>query len=104
MTYLMLFNGLALLLISGGLPVRLPVALASHFKLSKPLIALAVVSSGSPAPGLVPGNDAALSGHAYPGFPTGLLRICGISLLLFILILPLHGTVVRVRKDLRAAV
>lgn len=63
MIFLMLFAGLALLLISGEFLVRGSVALAAHFRLSKLVIALTVVSFGTSAPELVVSLDAALSGH-----------------------------------------
>ncbi|MFP4488657.1 MAG: calcium/sodium antiporter [Bacteroidales bacterium] len=64
MIYLMLFAGLALLLISGEFLVRGAVALAAHFRLSKLVIALTVVSLGTSAPELVVSVDAALTGYA----------------------------------------
>ena len=64
MTFLMLFAGLALLLISGEFLVRGSVSLAGHFKISTLVVGLTVVSFGTSAPELVVSLNAAVSGHA----------------------------------------
>ncbi|MDZ7737929.1 MAG: calcium/sodium antiporter [Bacteroidales bacterium] len=102
MTYLMLFTGLALLLISGEFLVRGSVALAAHFKLSKLVIALTVVSFGTSAPELVVSVDAALSGH--PAISAGNvvgsnISNIGLVLALAIIITPFYVNTRSVMRD-----
>lgn len=63
MTYLVLFAGFALLLISGEFLVRGGVSLAGHFKISPMVIGLTIVSFGTSSPELVVSLDAAITGH-----------------------------------------
>jgi cation:H+ antiporter len=69
MTYLVLFAGFALLLISGEFLVRGGVSLAGHFKISPMLIGLTIVSFGTSSPELVVSLDAAITG--YPDISVG---------------------------------
>jgi len=69
MTYLVLFAGFALLLISGEFLVRGGVSLAGHFKISPMLIGLTIVSFGTSSPELVVSLDAAITG--FPDISVG---------------------------------
>ena len=69
MTYLVLFAGFALLLISGEFLVRGGVSLAGHFKISPMVIGLTIVSFGTSSPELVVSLDAAITG--YPDISVG---------------------------------
>lgn len=63
MDYIFLLTGFLLLLLSGDFLVRGSVSLAGHFKVSKLVIGVVVVSFGTSAPELVVSLDAALKGH-----------------------------------------
>ncbi len=63
MDYIFLFLGFVLLMLSGDFLVRGSVSLAGHFKVSKLVIGLVVVSFGTSAPELVISLDAAIMGH-----------------------------------------
>lgn len=63
MDYIFLFLGFTLLMLSGDFLVRGSVSLAGHFKVSKLVIGVVVVSFGTSAPELVVSLNAALSGH-----------------------------------------
>jgi len=63
MDILLLIAGLFLLLVSGDFLVKGSVSLAGHFKVSKLVIGVVVVSFGTSAPELVVSLDAALKGH-----------------------------------------
>ncbi|MCK5029176.1 MAG: calcium/sodium antiporter [Bacteroidales bacterium] len=63
MDYIFLFLGFILLMLSGDFLVRGSVSLAGHFKVSKLVIGVVVVSFGTSAPELVVSLNAALSGH-----------------------------------------
>lgn len=63
MDYIFLFLGFVLLIFSGDFLVKGSVSLAGHFKVSKLVIAVVVVSFGTSAPELVVSLDAALKGH-----------------------------------------
>jgi len=63
MDYIFLFLGFTLLMFSGDFLVRGSVSLAGHFKVSKLVIGVVVVSFGTSAPELVVSLDAAISGH-----------------------------------------
>ncbi|MGM0667697.1 MAG: calcium/sodium antiporter [Bacteroidota bacterium] len=69
MTYLVLFAGFALLLISGEFLVRGGVSLAWHFNISPMVIGLTIVSFGTSSPELVVSLDAAITG--YPDISVG---------------------------------
>lgn len=69
MTYLVLFAGFALLLISGEFLVRGGVSLAGHFNISPMVIGLTIVSFGTSSPELVVSLDAAITG--YPDISVG---------------------------------
>jgi len=58
-----LLVGLLLLIFSGDFLVRGSVSLAAHFKVSKLVIGIVIVSLGTSAPELVVSLDAALKGH-----------------------------------------
>ena len=63
MDYIYLFIGFALLMLSGDFLVKGSVSLAGHFKVSKLVIGVVVVSLGTSAPELVVSIDAAIKGH-----------------------------------------
>lgn len=63
MDYIFLFLGFVLLMLGGDFLVRGSVSLAGHFKVSKLVIGLVVVSFGTSAPELVVSLDAAIMGH-----------------------------------------
>ncbi len=63
MDYLYLFGGLVVLLISGDFLLKGSVSLAGHFKVSKLIIGVVIVSFGTSVPELMVSVKAALSGH-----------------------------------------
>ena len=63
MDYLLLFAGFIILLSSGDFLIRGSVSLAGHFKVSKMVIGIVIVSIGTSAPELVVSVKAAISGH-----------------------------------------
>jgi len=63
MDLFLLLVGLFLLIFSGDFLVRGSVSLAAHFKVSKLVIGVVIVSLGTSAPELVVSLDAALKGH-----------------------------------------
>ncbi len=63
MDYLLLFGGFVLLMFSGDFLVKGSVSLAGHFKVSKLVIGIVVVSLGTSAPELVVSLDAVIMGH-----------------------------------------
>jgi cation:H+ antiporter len=63
MDYIYLLTGFLLLTLSGDFLVKGSVSLAGHFKVSKLVIGVVVVSFGTSAPELVVSLDAALKGH-----------------------------------------
>jgi cation:H+ antiporter len=63
MDYIFLLTGFLLLTLSGDFLVKGSVSLAGHFKVSKLVIGIVVVSFGTSAPELVVSLDAALKGH-----------------------------------------
>jgi len=63
MDYVFLFLGFVLLMLGGDFLVRGSVSLAGHFKVSKLVIGLVVVSFGTSAPELVVSLNAAITGH-----------------------------------------
>jgi len=63
MDYIYLLTGFLLLTLSGDFLVKGSVSLASHFKVSKLVIGVVVVSFGTSAPELVVSLEAALIGH-----------------------------------------
>lgn len=64
MDYIFLFLGFILLMISGDFLVRGSVSLAGHFKVSKLVVGVVLVSFGTSAPELVVSLDAAIKGHS----------------------------------------
>ncbi|MFP4041463.1 MAG: calcium/sodium antiporter [Bacteroidales bacterium] len=69
MEFVYLVAGLVLLLTSGEYLVRGAVSLSSHFKISKMVVGIVIVSLGTSAPELVVTLDAAIKG--YPDISTG---------------------------------
>ncbi|HAF27636.1 MAG TPA: sodium:calcium antiporter [Bacteroidales bacterium] len=63
MDYIFLFLGFVLLILSGDFLVKGSVSLAVHFKVSKLVIGVVLVSFGTSAPELVVSLDAAIKGH-----------------------------------------
>jgi cation:H+ antiporter len=63
MEFFLLIVGLVILLVSGDLLVRGGVGLANHFKISRLVIGVTVVSFGTSAPELIVSLNAAISGH-----------------------------------------
>lgn len=61
--YIFLFLGLAVLFLSGDFLIRSSVSMAGHFKVSKLVIGILVVSFGTSAPELVVSLSAALTDH-----------------------------------------
>ena len=61
--YIFLLTGFILLMLSGDFLVKGSVSLAGHFKVSKLVIGVVVVSFGTSAPELVVSLDAAFKGH-----------------------------------------
>lgn len=83
MDYLLLFGGLAILLVSGELLVRGATALALRFHISTLVIGLTVVSLGTSAPELFISLRAALTGH--PDISIGNIVGSNIANLAFVL-------------------
>jgi len=63
MSYVFLISGLVLLVLSGDFLVKGSVSLAGHFRISKLVVGIVIVSMGTSAPELVVSVDAALGGH-----------------------------------------
>jgi len=63
MSYLFLLSGLVLLVFSGDFLVKGSVSLSGHFRLSKLVVGIVIVSMGTSAPELVVSVNAALGGH-----------------------------------------
>lgn len=102
MDYIFLFLGFVLLMLSGDFLVRGSVSLAGHFKVSKLVIGLVVVSFGTSAPELVVSLDAAIMGH--PDIAIGNVigsNIANIALVLGLtaIILPIKVTKKSIRFD-----
>lgn len=102
MDYIFLFLGFVLLMLGGDFLVRGSVSLAGHFKVSKLVIGLVVVSFGTSAPELVVSLDAAIMGH--PDIAIGNVigsNIANIALVLGLtaIILPIKVTKKSIRFD-----
>lgn len=63
MDYIFLLAGFILLMLSGDFLVKGSVSLSGHFKVSKLVIGVVIVSFGTSAPELVVSLDAAIKGH-----------------------------------------
>lgn len=63
MEFLYLIAGLVILLTSGEFLIRGAVSLSAHFKISKLVVGVVIVSLGTSAPELVVSIDAAVQGH-----------------------------------------
>jgi len=61
--YIFLLVGFILLMLSGDFLVKGSVSLAGHFKVSKLVVGVVIVSFGTSAPELVVSIDAAIKGH-----------------------------------------
>lgn len=61
--YISLITGLVLLLLAGDFLVKGAVSLADHFRISRMVVGITVVSFGTSAPELFVSTSAALSGH-----------------------------------------
>ncbi|MGC9373950.1 MAG: calcium/sodium antiporter [Bacteroidales bacterium] len=92
-----LLVGLFLLIFSGDFLVRGSVSLAAHFKVSKLVIGVVIVSIGTSAPELVVSLDAALKGH--PDISIG--NVIGSNIANIALILGLSALVspIKVQKN-----
>lgn len=92
-----LLVGLFLLIFSGDFLVRGSVSLAAHFKVSKLVIGVVIVSLGTSAPELVVSLDAALKGH--PDISIG--NVIGSNIANIALILGLSALVspIKVQKN-----
>ncbi len=63
MDYIFLLTGFILLILSGDFLVKGSVSLSGHFKVSKLVVGVVIVSFGTSAPELVVSLDAAIKGH-----------------------------------------
>ena len=91
--YLFLLAGLALLFFSGDYLVKGSISLASHFRVSKLVIGVVIVSLGTSAPELVVSIEAALKNH--PDIALG--NVLGSNVSNIALILGLTAVVLPVR-------
>jgi cation:H+ antiporter len=96
MDILFLLLGLVLLALAGDLLVRGSVSLAGHFKVSKLVVGVVLVSFGTSAPELVVSLDAAIKGH--PDIAIG--NVIGSNIANIALVLGLTAIIlpVKVRK------
>ncbi len=92
-SYLFLLAGLVLLLFSGDYLVKGSISLASHFRVSKLVIGVVIVSLGTSAPELVVSIEAALKNH--PDIALG--NVLGSNVSNIALILGLTAVVLPVR-------
>ncbi|NOQ28030.1 MAG: calcium/sodium antiporter [Bacteroidales bacterium] len=97
MDYIFLFLGFVLLMFSGDFLVRGSVSLAGHFKVSRLVIGVVVVSFGTSAPELFVSLDAALMGH--PDIALG--NVIGSNIANIALVLGLTAIIlpIKVRKS-----
>lgn len=97
MDYIFLFLGFVLLMFSGDFLVRGSVSLAGHFKVSRLVIGVVVVSFGTSAPELFVSLDAALMGH--PDIAIG--NVIGSNIANIALVLGLTAIIlpIRVKKN-----
>ena len=98
MDYIFLFLGFTLLMLSGDFLVRGSVSLAGHFKVSKLVIGVVVVSFGTSAPELVVSLDAAISGH--PDIAIG--NVVGSNIANIALVLGLTAVILPIKVRKRA--
>jgi len=98
MDVFLLIVGLVMLLLSGDFLVRGSVSLAGHFKVSKLVIGVVVVSFGTSAPELVVSLDAALKGH--PDIAIG--NVVGSNIANIALILGLTAVILPIRVKKKA--
>lgn len=102
MDYLLLFGGLAVLIVGGELLVRGAVGIASKFKLSPLVIGMTIVSFGTSAPELIVSLKAAMDG--FPEIAIGNVvgsNIANIALVLGLtaIILPVPVAVATLKRD-----
>jgi len=98
MDYIFLFLGFVFLMLSGDFLVRGSVSLAGHFKVSKLVVGVVVVSFGTSAPELVVSLDAAIKGH--PDIAIG--NVVGSNIANIALVLGLTAIILPVKVKKRA--
>jgi cation:H+ antiporter len=98
MDYIFLFLGFVLLMFGGDFLVKGSVSLAGHFKVSKLVIGLVVVSFGTSAPELVVSLDAAIKG--FPDIAVG--NVVGSNIANIALVLGLTAIVLPIKVKKKA--
>ena len=95
--YIFLLVGFILLMLSGDFLVKGSVSLAGHFKVSKLVVGVVIVSFGTSAPELVVSVDAAIKGH--PDIAIG--NVVGSNIANIALVLGLTAVIlpIRVKKQ-----
>jgi cation:H+ antiporter len=95
--YIFLLVGFILLMLSGDFLVKGSVSLAGHFKVSKLVVGVVIVSFGTSAPELVVSIDAAIKGH--PDIAIG--NVVGSNIANIALVLGLTAVIlpIRVKKQ-----
>ena len=98
MDYIFLLTGFLLLMLSGDFLVKGSVSLAGHFKVSKLVIGVVIVSFGTSAPEFVVSLDAALKGH--PDIAIG--NVIGSNIANIALVLGLTAIIVPIKIKKKA--
>ena len=98
MDYIFLLTGFLLLMLSGDFLVRGSVSLAGHFKVSKLVIGIVIVSFGTSAPEFFVSLDAALKGH--PDIAIG--NVIGSNIANIALVLGLTAIIVPIKIKKKA--
>ena len=98
MDYIYLFLGFTLLTLSGDFLIKGSVSLAGHFKVSKLVIGIVVVSFGTSAPELVVSLEAALKGH--PDIAIG--NVVGSNIANIALVLGLTAIIIPIKVKKKA--
>ncbi|MFC2150994.1 calcium/sodium antiporter [Bacteroidota bacterium] len=98
MDYIFLLLGFVLLMLSGDFLVRGSVSMAGHFKVSKLVIGVVIVSFGTSAPELVVSLDAVIMGH--PDIAIG--NVIGSNIANIALVLGLTAIVLPIKVKKRA--
>ncbi|MCD6331682.1 MAG: calcium/sodium antiporter [Bacteroidales bacterium] len=102
MNILLLLGGFIALLLSGDLLVRGGVSLAGHFRVSKLVIGMTVVSLGTSAPELVVSLQSVFSGHSDISIGTVIgsnMSNIGFILGMAVMILPMTVSRITARRD-----
>ena len=98
MDYIFLLTGFLLLMLSGDFLVKGSVSLAGHFKVSKLVIGVVIVSFGTSAPEFVVSLDAAIKGH--PDIAIG--NVIGSNIANIALVLGLTAIIVPIKIKKKA--